>query len=154
MKSSISNTYGADVVIEELSIDIEETGKNYLVIYGWHVNGHFICIPNWGVCCEAAEPTAVEYNVERLERLNCVNYEEARVIATAIKEQAEKQGYKSFETVVSLPYLRAFLLGFNKNKTSESYEEFLNDYAEQGVYVHSEKKLYTYEEIKELSENL
>lgn len=29
-------------------------GYSFLVIYGKHVNGGFIAIPNWKICCEAS----------------------------------------------------------------------------------------------------
>lgn len=42
-------------------------GNAYMVIFGHHVNGGFIAIPNWGICCEASDiyPTSF-YNKERL----------------------------------------------------------------------------------------
>lgn len=50
-------------IIFEHSLDIN--GCNYLVIYGRHVNGGFIAIPNWNICTEAGD--GVFYNTEKLE---------------------------------------------------------------------------------------
>lgn len=49
---------------------LEINGSSYLVIYGEHINGGFIAIPNWNISCEAADrnstlPTDV-YNSEKL----------------------------------------------------------------------------------------
>lgn len=57
----IRNTYQTDSV-QEFSVDYD--GNNYLVIYGRHINGWFIAVPNWRVSSEAGEPEAVFYNTE------------------------------------------------------------------------------------------
>lgn len=38
--------------VHEFSMDYGEC--NYLVIYGRHINGGFIAIPNWNICVEAS----------------------------------------------------------------------------------------------------
>ena len=41
--------------------------STYLVIYGEHINGGFICIPNWKWSCEASGfRNSAEYNAEKL----------------------------------------------------------------------------------------
>lgn len=46
--------------ISEISVDWN--GFNFLVIYGMHVNGWFVAIPNWKVCVEASNPEDVFCN--------------------------------------------------------------------------------------------
>lgn len=76
-------------VLFEASIDLN--GSNYLVIYGKHINGYFICIPNWGISCEAAEPSDVFYNARNLCKNGISIVEsEAKALAQAIKQISEK----------------------------------------------------------------
>ncbi|MCM1308287.1 MAG: hypothetical protein NC223_06785 [Butyrivibrio sp.] len=66
---------------QEISVDCN--GCNYLVIYGHHINGGFIAIPNWGICTEAGDPKAVFYNTEKLNSL--LDYPElSKALAEAI----------------------------------------------------------------------
>ncbi len=46
--------------------DIQFNGCSYLVIYGRHVNGGFIAIPNWNICTEAGDSDGILYNAEKL----------------------------------------------------------------------------------------
>ena len=55
--------FEASVIFEA---NFEANGSCFLVIYGKHANGYFIAIPNWGVCCEAAESRDKFYNAEKL----------------------------------------------------------------------------------------
>ncbi len=48
----------------EISIDYD--GYNFLVIFGHHINGWFIAVPNWGVCVEASDPRSNYYNFTKL----------------------------------------------------------------------------------------
>lgn len=88
----IRNTYQTDNV-QEFSVDYD--GNNYLVIYGRHVNGWFIAVPNWRVSSEAGEPEAVFYNTEKLSDAfglapsSCVPY----VIARAVNEHWKNAGH-------------------------------------------------------------
>ena len=81
----IRKTYQTDKV-QEFSVDYD--GYSYLVIYGRHINGWFIAVPNWKVCVETTDPQGVFYNAERLsgvfERPNVPH-----VIAMAVKEHWE-----------------------------------------------------------------
>ena len=46
---------------------INVSGYSYLVIFGTHINGGFICIPNWKISCEASNlPYSKDYNMQRL----------------------------------------------------------------------------------------
>ncbi|MCM1536086.1 MAG: hypothetical protein NC126_09235 [Clostridium sp.] len=64
-KYQIQKTYEVTQT-QEVSIDYD--GNNFLVIYGHHINGWFIAIPNWYVCVEASDPTDDFYNAEKLAR--------------------------------------------------------------------------------------
>lgn len=83
----IQNTYKVTQT-QEVSIDCDD--YNFLVIYGKHINGWFIAIPNWGVCVEASDPTDVFYNTEQLGRkLGVLGQDRAPALAKAIKEHWE-----------------------------------------------------------------
>lgn len=42
-------------------------GSRYILMFGHHANGGFICIPNLGVCCEACDHLySSEYNSDKL----------------------------------------------------------------------------------------
>lgn len=85
MDYKIKSTYEVSR-IQEISVDWN--GYNFLIIYGFHVNGWFIAIPNWDVCTEAGRPTDSFYNVEKLARV--IDIPEApTVMAKAIKEHWE-----------------------------------------------------------------
>ena len=63
MNYKIGNTYET-INVSEFSVDWN--GFNFLIIYGHHINGWFIAIPNWNVCTEAGEPTSVDYNATKI----------------------------------------------------------------------------------------
>ena len=49
MKYKIQTTYK---VSETHEFGVDCGGSNFLIIYGRHINGWFIAIPNWNVCVE------------------------------------------------------------------------------------------------------
>lgn len=82
--------YRVKVELDELSLSFD--GLNYLVIYGLHVNGGFIAIPNAGVCVEASgDPGDTFYNSEKLQMAG-LSKDHADTIAHAIKIFAEVTG--------------------------------------------------------------
>lgn len=84
-KYEIKNNYELSHM-EEISVDWN--GYNFLVIYGKHINGWFIAIPNWNACTEAGCPEDDFYNTEKLSRV--IDIENApSVIARAIREYWE-----------------------------------------------------------------
>ena len=86
MKTQIQNTYEVSQV-QEISVDWN--GHNFLIIYGKHINGWFIAIPNWQVCTEAGHPKDDFYNTEKLSRV--IEIEKApSAIAKAIKQHWER----------------------------------------------------------------
>ena len=60
---------GVYEVSDTQEISVNYNGCNYLVIFGRHVNGWYIAIPNWGKCVEAANPEDIFYNTERLSEV-------------------------------------------------------------------------------------
>ena len=59
-------------------------GLSYLVIYGMHINGGFICIPNWNIGCEAANNEySIDFNTDKLINAG-MKEEDAREIAAYI----------------------------------------------------------------------
>lgn len=67
--------------------DIQFNGYSYLVIYGKHINGGFIAIPNWNICAEAGD--SVLYNTEKLIDSG-LDQNTAQTIATHINDVLKK----------------------------------------------------------------
>lgn len=68
----------------ELSIDCN--GWNFLVIFGKHINGYYIAIPNHNICVEAACAADTFYNEGRLLAAG-VGKKEAAEIAEIISSE-------------------------------------------------------------------
>ena len=47
--------------------DVQFNGCSYVVIFGRHINGGFVAVPNWNVCAEVSADGSILYNAERLE---------------------------------------------------------------------------------------
>lgn len=48
-------------------ISIEVGGMSYLIIYGRHVNGWYLCMPGWNVSCELGNPAdCLAWNLDSL----------------------------------------------------------------------------------------
>lgn len=61
-------------------------GYGYTIIFGHHINGGFICIPNWGWGCEVSNFCgSVGYNTNKLVKAG-VPEDVARKIAIYIDE--------------------------------------------------------------------
>lgn len=85
MSSKYNSSYKVSGTHE---ISIDHNGFNYLVIYGRHINGGFIAVPNWGISSEAGSPEDIFYNTEKLsERFD--DPETAKAIAEAVCEHWE-----------------------------------------------------------------
>ena len=67
--------------------DIQFNGYSYLVIYGKHINGGFIAIPNWNICTEAGD--SILYNTEKLTACG-LDEQTALTIATHINNELKK----------------------------------------------------------------
>ena len=85
MECKIRNTYEATNV-HEFSVDWN--GFNFLVVYGEHINGWFIAIPNWNKCTEAGEPSNVDYNATKIAQTH-IHDIAPTYLAQAIKEHWE-----------------------------------------------------------------
>lgn len=67
-------------------------GYTYLMIYGHHINGGFICIPNWNICCEAStHPYSIEYNAKQMEAAG-LDYHVAKELAAYIDDFLIRRG--------------------------------------------------------------
>lgn len=85
----IKSTYDCE---ETTEISVDSNGWNFLVIYGKHINGYYIAIPNHNVCCEAAEPDDTFYNEDMLLRAG-IGETEAADIALAISTVMQVKEY-------------------------------------------------------------
>lgn len=82
MNFKLGILYQARVLFERT---VNTKGEAYLVIFGWHINGYFCCVPNIGWGCEMAEANDVLYNMNSL--IQCgADFEVAQSIAEAIKQ--------------------------------------------------------------------
>lgn len=64
MEYRVNQRYTIKETPSEINVKID--GKSFLTIYGQHVNGYFICIPLFGIGCEAKEPHSIEQNMQKL----------------------------------------------------------------------------------------
>ena len=87
MIGEIKDTYRVSKTYE---ISVNCGGNNYLIIYGKHINGWFIAIPNWNICTEAGHPSNVFYNTEKLA--HAMEHKDIpNVLAKTIKKHYEIQ---------------------------------------------------------------
>lgn len=78
MEKILATTKRRYEVSQTHEISVDWNGYNFLVIFGNHINGWFIAIPNWNVCIESAHPADVFYNREKLAKaLNNIDMAEA-----------------------------------------------------------------------------
>lgn len=63
-------------------------GYSYNLIFGTHVNGWFLCIPNHRIGVELAHPSDRFWNQESLQHAG-IKPSEAKAIANALKELSE-----------------------------------------------------------------
>lgn len=71
-------------------ISIDSNGWNFLVIFGEHINGYFIAIPNHNICIEAGCADDTFYNESKLMGSG-IGEKEATDIAVAIKDSLSKK---------------------------------------------------------------
>lgn len=83
-KAEIRQSYDTT---ETHEASIDWNGNNYLVIYGRHINGWYIAIPNWQISTEAGIPTDTFYNTERLSAV--MGKRAGKAIAEAVREHWE-----------------------------------------------------------------
>lgn len=85
MDYKIKSTYS---VTQANEFSVDWNGFNFLIIYGHHINGWFIAIPNWNVCTEAGEPSDVAYNATKIAQTH-IHDEAPMYLAQAIAEHWE-----------------------------------------------------------------
>lgn len=81
----IKSTYE---VTQAKEFSIDWNGFNFLIIYGHHINGWFIAIPNWNVCTEIGELSDVAYNATKIAQTHIHNIA-PMYLAQAIAEHWE-----------------------------------------------------------------
>lgn len=69
---------------EPYEICINANGFGFHTIFGTQVNGHFLCIPDWGVGCELASYTDRFRNIESILRSGRIGRNEAYAIGNAL----------------------------------------------------------------------
>ena len=89
MKEKVAEEKRDCGAVDANEVSVDWNGWNFLVIYGVHINGWFIAIPNWHICIEATEPSDVYYNISKLsEAFN--DSAKGEVVAMAVKEHWEE----------------------------------------------------------------
>lgn len=61
---------------------VEINENSYLIIFGHHINGGFIAIPNWNICCEASAHNDSSY----YNRIKLINAGMDEIIARGISK--------------------------------------------------------------------
>lgn len=93
MAKKLIEIVGEYAVGDTHEISVDWNGFNYLIIYGYHINGWFAAIPNWNVCTEIADPDDILYNTERLSKI-LNNANAGRSLAKAISKHWEYENKK------------------------------------------------------------
>lgn len=88
MAKKLIEIVGEYAVGDTHEISVDWNGFNYLIIYGYHINGWFVAIPNWNVCTEIADPDDILYNTERLSKI-LNNANAGRSLAKSISKHWE-----------------------------------------------------------------
>lgn len=81
-------TDGTRVLFEH---DVQFNGCSYLIVFGRHINGGFVAIPNWNISAELSADGSVLYNTEKLEESG-LDPATALTIAQHIKDTLESEG--------------------------------------------------------------
>lgn len=82
--------------------NINAGGYSFLCIFGTHINGGFLAIPNWNICVELNEANAESYNSYKIHDALCQNAfvielklteHTINVIASKLANEIMKEGY-------------------------------------------------------------
>ncbi len=88
-------TYKVEQVFEAETLfeaSIQVGGKSYLVIYGRHINGYYIALPQERIAAELTEPENTAYNAGKLTEAG-LDKQVARAIASLLKDTIDyRQG--------------------------------------------------------------
>ena len=72
------------LIKEPYEVDVETMGYSFHLIFGKQIHGWFLCIPNWNIGCELADPSDRNWNLNSLLRTKQMEYEESTAIVWAI----------------------------------------------------------------------
>jgi hypothetical protein len=67
-----------------IEAEIQANGWSFHVIIGTHMNGNYICIPNWNIGSELGRLEDTFWNKERLEKYTSLGEENSKIIAAAL----------------------------------------------------------------------
>lgn len=83
---------------------ISAGGYSFLCIFGTHINGGFLAIPNWNICVELSEANDKDYNFCKIYDALCQNIfvtelklskEKIYAISNKLANEILKEGYGS-----------------------------------------------------------
>mgnify|MGYP006873017733 CR=1 FL=1 len=77
------NIISSDFPIEA---NIQANGWDFHIIVGKHINGNYICIPNWNVGSELAALEDYLWNYERLSNYTNLDDTNSNIISSALVE--------------------------------------------------------------------
>lgn len=76
-------------VVGAHEVNVIWNGWSFTTIYGKHVGGWFIALPDWNVCVVSSDPSDFYYNRHKLsDAFNDID--KGEVVAKAIKEHWER----------------------------------------------------------------
>ena len=70
---------------EPYEAEVNAMGYSFHILFGYHRDGWFLCIPNWNFGCELAHPSDLFWNMDSMTReTSMLDYEDATAIAYAL----------------------------------------------------------------------
>ena len=69
---------------EPYEININANGNGFLAIFGSHISGNFLCVPNWHLGCELGPYKDRFWNIDSIAATGKVVYEDACAIGNAL----------------------------------------------------------------------
>lgn len=97
MKNSKVRLYD-EVKAKEMIIDID--GYSFLCIFGEHINGGFLAIPNWNICTKLGDANDISYNSALIYN----ELAEIEPFKTPIKDEVGEIAYVIAEHIKILGY--------------------------------------------------
>ena len=76
---------------EPYEVDVEALGYSFHLIFGRQCNGWFLCIPNWNIGCELADPSDRFWNLDSILKTDQLDYEEGTAIVWALSNIRQLQ---------------------------------------------------------------
>ncbi len=88
-QSNIQHKHGSIRVInldhEPYEAIINTEGSGFHAIFGSQINGHFLCIPDWGMGCELGPYNDQFWNTNSIYSSGRVSYEDACGLSNALE---------------------------------------------------------------------